>query len=165
MEELERFFENHFLVPNDMRDNYLSNAISNLLSQGFLVNDLFYDKESDIIYRGFSFGENSHVFYSIEAKVFYAAVKKYYDRIREIYGGNYKSEYGHHYSHFVREIFRFFTEASLIGTFITGEQFNYYVNFFQKDPDRVCGREFLLDEHTKPYHIQMIENYVDKIAL
>ena len=165
MEELERFFENHFLVPNDMRDNYLSNAISNLLSQGFLVNDLFYDKESDIIYRGFSFGENSHVFYSIEAKVFYAAVKKYYDRIREIYGGNYKSEYGHHYSHFVREIFRFFTEASLIGTFITGEQFNYYVNFFQKDPDRVCGREFLLDEHSKPYHIQMIENYVDKIAL
>lgn len=166
IEELERFFENHFFVMNGNQDDHLSTAITNLLPQGFFVNALYYDKNSRIIYRGFSFGENSEIFYSVEAKVFYAAIKKYYDRIAQKYKGHIEEEYGKHYRHFVSEIYHFFTNASLIGTFITEEQFNFFVRYFQKDATRrIVGKEFLLDEHTKPYHIQMIEGYVEKLDL
>lgn len=156
IEEMEEFFKNKCMVSDyEQIDNCVSNCISGMLCQGLLVNTLRYDPQKNIIYRGFSFGENSDVFYSVSAKVFYAAVTAYY----RIIGENYNKKY--HF--FVLNLYHFFKEQMLFETFISIDEFDFYVRYFAKAGDtarQIKNKEFLLDKRELPYYIKLVEEYI-----
>lgn len=156
IEEMEEFFKSKCMVSDyEQIDNCVSNCISGMLCQGLLVNTLRYDSGKNIVYRGFSFGENSDVFYSVSAKVFYAAVAAYY----RIIGENYNKKY--HF--FVLHLFHFFKEQSLLDTFISIDEFDFYVRYFAKagdDARQIRNKEFLLDRRETPYYIKLVEEYI-----
>lgn len=159
IEEFEEVFESNFFV-NDFKkmNDCISGCVSSMLSQGVLVNQLHYDKNKNIVYRGFSYGENSDAFYSISAKVFYAAVLKYY----EIAGDDFENKYGF----FTMNLYRFFKDQLLFGTFISEDEFNHYVKYFRqvgKRKEQIENKRFLLDEHATPYYIRLVEEYVSNL--
>ena len=139
-------------------EDCISGCIGSMLNQGVLVNQLYYDRSKNIVYRGFSYGENSDAFYSISAKVFYAAVLRYF----EIVGDAYEDKYGF----FAMNLYRFFKEQLLLGTFISEDEFNLYVKYFRQvggRKEQIENKRFLLDEHTTPYYIQVVEEYVSNL--
>lgn len=156
IEEVEEFFKNKCMVSDyEQIDNCVSNCISGMLCQGLLVNTLRYDPLKNIVYRGFSFGENSDVFYSVSAKVFYAAVATYY----RIIGKDYNKKY--HF--FVLNLYHFFKEQMLFETFISIDEFDFYVRYFAKVGDnarQIKNKEFLLDKRELPYYIKLVEEYI-----
>ena len=156
IEEMEEFFRSRCLVNDyEQIDNCVSNCISGMLCQGLLVNALRYDSNQDIVYRGFSFGENSDVFYSVSAKVFYAAVSAYYSIIGENYNKKYRF--------FIFNLYHFFKERLLFGTFISIDEFDFYTRYFERPGDdarQIKNKEFLLDRRDTPYYIRLVEDYI-----
>ena len=158
IEEIEEFFRSRCLVSDyDQIDELVSNCISGMLCQGLFVNDLRYDIESGNVWRGFSFGENSDVFYSVSAKVFYAGVLVYYERIGE--------DYGRKYDFFIMSLYHTFKEQNMFGTFISVDEFDLYARYFKnaRDNDQIENKRFLLDEHETPYYIRIVEDAISKL--
>lgn len=159
IEEMEEFFKSRCMVNDyEQIDNCVSNCISGMLCQGLLVNTLQYEPSQDIVYRGFSFGENSDVFYSVSAKVFYAAVATYYKRIGQ--------DYSRKYRFFILHLFHFFKEQMLFGTFISIDEFDFYVRYFERvedDINQIKNKEFLLDRRETPYYIKLVEDYISNL--
>ncbi len=158
IEEIEDFFRSRYLVNNyDQIDDLVSCCISGMLCQGLLVNDLRYEIEGDIIWRGFSFGENSDVFYSVSAKVFYAGVLVYYERIKE--------DYDKKYDFFIMSLYHTFKAGNMFGTFISLDEFDLYARYFRnaKCNDQIENKRFLLDEHETPYYIKVVEDAISKL--
>ena len=159
IEEVEEYFKYNFIArENENLWDEFSNCICGLLNQGVLVNSLIYDKEEDAIIRGFTFGENADVFYSISAKVFYAAVKKYY----EIIGNQYQEKY----NFFILELHDFFVRNFLYGTFISEVEFEFYEKYYKNvdvNGHKITDKEFLLDEANTPYYINIVVEHIEKL--
>lgn len=161
IEEIVQAFRNYlFIADDELEDPYVSRCICNMLNHGILVNVLNYDKDTEWIYRGFSYGENSDAFFEISAKVFYAAVWEYY----KMTGENYRKSY----DRFVVSLFRFFKENKLFDTFITVDDFNFYEKYFRMAGEgnftyQITNKEFLLDEPETPYYIGQVKKYIEKL--
>lgn len=162
IEEFEQLFTHCFYMEDYGNvDNCMSRCICSMLCQGVFVNELRYEEDSHVIYRGFSYGENSDAFYDISAKVFYAAVLKYYELIGK--------EYTNKYHFFVMNLYRFFKENMLFDSFISESEFNFYAKYFrnageEKFQYQIENKRFLLDDRTTPYYIQMVENFISNLV-
>lgn len=156
IEEVEEFFKSKCMVSDyEQIDSCISNCISGMLCQGLIVNTIQHDSVRNIVRRGFSFGENSDVFYSVSAKVFYAAVAAYY----RIIGENYNKKY----RFFVLHLYHFFKEQMLFETFISIDEFDFYVRYFENvedDAKKIKNKQFLLDRRETPYYIKLVEEYI-----
>ena len=128
-----------------------------MLCQGLLVNVVWYEAVEGIVWRGFSFGENSDVFYSVSAKVFYAGVLIYYERIGE--------DYDKKYDFFIMSLYHTFKAGNMFGTFISVDEFDLYARYFRnaKDNNQIENKRFLLDEHETPYYIKSVEEAISKL--
>lgn len=159
IEEIEEFFISRCMVSDyEQIDICVSSSISGMLCQGLFVNELRYESEHDIVYRGFLFGENSDVFYSVSAKVFYAGVLTYYRRIGQ--------DYNKKYDFFIMNLYHIFKVKNLFGTFISIDEFDFYARYFKNagdNVDQIENKEFLLDEHETPYYIKEVEEYIDNL--
>lgn len=158
IEEIEEFFRSRCLVSDyEQIDDFVSSCISGMLCQGLLVNVVWYEAEEGIVWRGFSFGENSDVFYSVSAKVFYAGVLIYYERIGE--------DYDKKYDFFIMSLYHTFKAGNMFGTFISVDEFDLYARYFRnaKDNNQIENKRFLLDEHETPYYIKSVEEAISKL--
>lgn len=157
IEELEFLFTQVFYGADDAEiRNCLIGCIGSTLNQGCLANELFYDNQKDIVYRGFCYGENSDAFYDVSAKVFCAAVLKYY----EIVGRDYLKKY----DVFIMHLFRFFKDNFLLEGFISLDEFAFYSKYFRLAGDdgfeyQIENKKFLI-EIKVPYYIEMVQEYV-----
>ena len=64
---------------------------------------------------------------------------------------------------FVLHLFHFFKEQSLLDTFISIDEFDFYVRYFAKagdDARQIRNKEFLLDRRETPYYIKLVEEYI-----
>lgn len=159
IEEVQQFVENYCLINvHEHIDNCVSACISGMLCQGLLVNDLYYDSEKKVVYRGFTFGENSDVLYSVSAKVFYAGVFKYYEKV-----GRDQENYERMYNYFIMHLFYCFRINSLFEIFIDRDEFDFYARYFKgalNSVNQIENKKFLLDEPDTPYYISTVEAYI-----
>lgn len=161
IEEIEALFEYGFLYDEDKRiEDCISKCICSMLNQGELINELYYDSENRIVYRGFRWGQNSDAFCEVSAKVFYAAVLKFYKMTGE--------RYQELYEQFLVYLFRFFIDNDLLDRLITVEEFRFYGKYFRMAGEngfrfQIENKEFIIEDR-KPYYIQNVEEYIEGVS-
>lgn len=152
------------------QNDLLGVCISNMLGQSRISNELRFDRKEQVIYRGFRYGENSEAYFDLAAKIFYAAVKEYYDMLCEecenkldkVY-----AEYRKRYGKFLVQLKTFLLEYDLYGSVVTRSEFKIYSKIFkmkrlEKLNSNMEKRNFLLDDQGRPYYIEVVQNYIRK---
>ena len=160
MEELEHIFKKTFYgIDEEDLKVCLIQCISSMLNQGCLKNELYYDKDHDIVYHGFCFGQNSDAFYDVSAKIFCAAILKYYNIVGQ--------KYLEKYDFFEMYLLRFFKKENLIDSLISMDEFYFYSRYFRIAAEKgfsyqILNKEFLFEDNI-PYYISTVQNYLEEL--
>lgn len=159
----------YMTYPNEEQskiDDLLLMCICNMLGQSKLANEIYYEKNSNVIYRGFKYGENSEALLDLSAKVFYVAVKQYYDLCTSKDDNHEeKSLYASNYDLFLKTFKMFLLEHQLYGSLMTKDEFRIYSEMFRERNKEhlrktIENKEFIGEEDKFPYYLLRLKNYI-----
>ena len=147
-------------------NDILMMCICSMLGQSKLANEIFYEKDSKIVYRGFKYGENSEAIWGLSAKIFYVGVKQYYDitSLSEQRDGE-RSLYACNYDSFLRAFMMFLQDYNLFGNVITRDEFRIYSEMFrERNPKHlrqsILSKEFLGENSQMPVYLENLQKYI-----
>ena len=154
------------------RNELLATCIANMLSQNRVSNEICYDAGKNVIYRGFNYGENSEAYFDVASQIFYAAVREYYEILKEESSESKMilRSYQERYPKFLFQLMNFLEEYKLFGTVVTRSEFKIYSEIFkaknQTDIKNIIKKkEFLLNTKEHPYYIEAVQNYIRKTEI
>lgn len=135
----------------------LTCSICCMLEQSKISNEITYDEEKRVIYRGFKYAENSEAVFDVAEKAFYAAASSYLKKVHE---DNYEKKY----KKFLSVLKEFFIHNRLLGSVITMDEFQIYSEFYrrQSNKKKMERLEFLI-ENKIPTYIKGVSDHIDKI--
>ena len=166
IEELQMTMYETFPEENkDKLDNILTMCICSMLGQSKLANEIFFDEESKIVYRGFKYGENSEAQTGLSAKIFYVAVETYYDKSSEGEKSEGETTYAQKYDIFLVTLIIFLSQYNLYGNIITKDEFKLYSEMYrERNPEElrrsIEAKKFLAEETKKPVYLEKLKEYI-----
>ena len=167
IEELQMtLYETFSYEEKEYLDDILVKCIGSMLGQSKLANEIFYEKKSKIVYRGFKYGENSEALLDLSAKIFYVGVQKYYDIAsfyEQINGRN--GLYALNYDAFLNAFMMFLYEYNLFGNVITKDEFRIYSEMFrERNPEhlkkKILNKKFLGENTEMPVYLENLKKYI-----
>lgn len=167
IEELQMTLYDTFLSEKKEKlDNILLMCICSMLGQSKLANEIFYDAESNIVYRGFKYGENSQAESELSAKIFYVGVKTYYDTslLKQKKDTN-VTAYSKMYGMFLVTFSMFLNEYNLYGTVMTKDEFRIYSEMYrERSPEKlkklIGDKSFLGEDSKQPIYLEKLQQYI-----
>ncbi|WP_143405256.1 hypothetical protein [Eubacterium sp. An3] len=163
IEELENLILLSFPETDEETVHYvLTQCIYAMLEQSKISNEVCYDKESGIIYRGLKYGETSEALLDIAGEIFYAAVSQYYDKCR--LDGKYRINY----DKFLYTLKNFLSDKQLYGSVITRDEFKIFSEIFrdkgnpQEIQRNIDNRHFIIDDEEVPTYIKSLKQYIQE---
>lgn len=153
----------------DEKKEYLKDVllmcICSMLGQSKLANEIFLDKQSNIVYRGFKYGENSEALLELSGKIFYIGVKEYYETALSYQKDKSESIYACNYEAFLGTFMTFLHEYNLVGNVMTKDEFKIYAEMFrERDPEQlknsIFNKEFLGKDTKRPVYLENLQKYI-----
>ena len=140
-------------------------CICSMLGQSKLANEIFLDKKSNIVYRGFKYGENSEALLELSAKIFYIGVKEYYETVLLYHKDEAENIYAYNYESFLDTFMMFLYEYNLFGNVMTKDEFKIYAEMFrERNPEQlresIFNKEFLGEDTKRPVYLENLQKYI-----
>jgi tRNA U55 pseudouridine synthase TruB len=160
IEELQEAISLNCFEKNSNIKDLLTRCICAMLEQSKIANEITYDEERTVVYRGFKFAENSEVVFDIAEKAFFAATFTY---LRKVHEEKYKEKY----EKFLSVLKEFFVHNNLLGNVITSDEFQIYSEIYRKqssnNKSEQMNRLLFLIENDKPTYIRELCQYIEEI--
>lgn len=140
-------------------DDIMVSSICAMLEQSKLANEIYFEKESRVIYRGFKYGENSSALLDIPSMIFYVAVKQFYENAGfEVYRKNYKR--------FLSSLLSFLREYRFLGTIFSKEEFLMLSWLFEGKDQRILEKNiedlhFIITDEM-PYFMEQLKKNINQ---
>lgn len=171
IEEIMEFFYTIYPKEEESEINRMFlKCACGMLGQSKLANEIYYDNDKKIIYRGFKYGENSEALLDLPSKIFYTAVKEYYEVCRDTeeircIDNNEESIYKKNYQSFISVFKIFLIQNGLYEKVISGDMLKLYEEFF-RERDRVSlekkimNKTFIAKDTMNPYYLEKLKRIV-----
>ena len=157
IEELQEAVSLSCFAPDFEIKDVLTCSICSMLEQSKISNEITYDDEKKVVYRGFKYAENSEAVFDVAEKAFYAAASSYLKKVHE---DNYEKKY----KKFLSVLKEFFIHNRLLGSVITMDEFQIYSEIYRRQSnEKKMGRLDFLIENKIPTYIKGVSDHIDKI--
>ncbi len=123
----------------------MTKVLLEALNKSILSNCLDYDEYSNIIYRGYRYGENTELLLPYDARIFYQGILVYYERVET-------KRYYEKLNYFLINFKDFLQRNGLYNLAISEKEFHFFSVYFSEIPEKdietqIRNKEYLLDEN------------------
>lgn len=171
IEEIMEFFNTIYPNEDEIEINReILKCACGMLGQSKLANEIYYDNDKRIIYRGFKYGENSEALLDLPSKIFYTAVKEYYEVCRNTENiryidNNEESIYRKNYQNFISVFKMFLIQNGLYGKVISGDMLKLYEEFFRERDKvslekKIMNKTFIAEDTKHPYYLEKLKRTI-----
>lgn len=139
-------------------DIIIASCICSMLEQSKLANEIYYEKSTGIVYRGFKYGENSGALLDLPSKIFYIAVREFYENAGD-------EQYAKNYRQFLLYLKYFMIHYRIYGSVVSKDEFEILSVFFEpteyhKVQNILYGLKFIAEDEKTPYYIEKLKEFI-----